>query len=33
MSAAKESMTITLRLMGREYTVNCPPEEHETLSA
>ena len=33
MSAAKESMTITLRLMGREYTVNCPPEEHETLIA
>ena len=31
MSAAKDSMTVTLRLMGREYTVNCPPDEHESL--
>lgn len=30
---ADESITITVRIMGREYTVSCPPEEHETLVA
>lgn len=33
MSAQKDSMTVTLRLMSREYTVACPPEEHEALIA
>lgn len=31
MSAAKESMTVTVRLMGRDYTVACHPDEHEAL--
>lgn len=26
-------MTVTVRIMGREYTVACPPEEHESLIA
>jgi len=30
---ADDSITITVRIMGREYTVSCPPEEHETLVA
>lgn len=28
-----ENLTLTVRIMGREYTVACPPEEHETLVA
>lgn len=28
-----EPITITVRIMGREYTVQCPPEEHENLVA
>ena len=24
-------MTVTVRLMGRDYTVACPPDEHEAL--
>ncbi|MCK5770593.1 cell division protein ZapA [Algiphilus sp.] len=30
---AEESITISVRIMGREYTVSCPPDEHETLVA
>ncbi|MBY8966176.1 cell division protein ZapA [Algiphilus sp. NNCM1] len=30
---ADDAITITVRIMGREYTVSCPPEEHETLVA
>lgn len=30
---AEESIQITVRIMGREYTVSCPPEEHESLVA
>lgn len=26
-------MTVTVRIMSREYTVTCPPEEHEGLVA
>ncbi len=26
-------MTVTVRLMGRDYTVACPPDEHEALVA
>lgn len=33
MTAPKDAMTVTVRLMGREYTVACPPEEHEALIA
>ena len=25
--------TVTVKLLGREYTVNCPPEEHASLVA
>lgn len=28
-----DAMNVTVRLMGREYTVVCPPEEHEALVA
>jgi cell division protein ZapA len=35
MSAANkgELKNVTVRIMGREYTVLCPPEEHEALVA
>jgi cell division protein ZapA len=29
----EESVSVTVRIMGREYTVVCPPEEHEALVA
>ena len=28
-----ETMTVTVRIMSREYTVTCPPDEHEGLVA
>lgn len=28
-----EALSVTVRIMGREYTVVCPPEEHEGLVA
>jgi cell division protein ZapA len=28
-----DTMTVTVRIMSREYTVACPPEEHEGLIA
>lgn len=28
-----DNMSITVRIMGREYTVICPQEEHEALVA
>lgn len=28
-----ENMSVTVRIMGREYTVLCPAEEHEALVA
>jgi len=28
-----ELKNVTVRIMGREYTVLCPPEEHEALVA
>ena len=28
-----ESLSVTVRIMGREYTVLCPQEEHEALVA
>lgn len=28
-----ENMSVTVRIMGREYTVVCPQEEHEALVA
>jgi cell division protein ZapA len=28
-----EQLTVTVRIMGREYSVTCPPEEHEALVA
>lgn len=33
MSTPKPSdpLSITVRIMGKEYTVACPPEEHEAL--
>lgn len=39
MKSAKESLkpkpgeplNVTVRIMGKEYTVACPPEEHEAL--
>ena len=36
MSATKEhdeALSVTVRIMGREYTVICPPAEHEALVA
>lgn len=32
-SAENESVSVTVRIMGREYTVICPPAEHEALVA
>ena len=33
-SARKDDpLTVTVRIMSREYTVACPPEEHEALVA
>ena len=29
----KEALTVTVRVMGREYMVACPQEEHEALIA
>lgn len=26
-----DSLSVTVRIMGKEYTVACPPEEHEAL--
>lgn len=26
-----ERIAVTVRIMGREYTVECPPDEHEAL--
>ena len=33
MTASKpaDPLSITVRIMGKEYTVACPPEEHEAL--
>jgi cell division protein ZapA len=31
--STEESVSVTVRIMGREYTVVCPPEEHEALVA
>ena len=28
-----DAMSVTVRIMGREYTVMCPAEEHEALVA
>ena len=28
-----ENLSVTVRIMGREYTVICPQEEHEALVA
>lgn len=30
---ADDALTVTVRIMGREYTVACPQEEHEALVA
>lgn len=27
----EEPLSVTVRIMGKEYTVACPPEEHEAL--
>lgn len=27
----KEPLSVTVRIMGKEYSVTCPPEEHESL--
>jgi cell division protein ZapA len=32
-AAKDESLTVTVRIMGREYEVACPPNEHEALVA
>ncbi|MDR3416306.1 MAG: cell division protein ZapA [Nevskia sp.] len=33
-SASKsDPLTVTVRIMSREYTVACPPDEHEALVA
>ncbi|MDB5984976.1 MAG: cell division protein ZapA [Nevskia sp.] len=29
----EEPLTVTVRVMGREYSVACPPDEHEALVA
>jgi len=29
----QDTMTVTVRIMSREYTVTCPPDEHEGLVA
>lgn len=31
--SASEALSVTVRIMGREYTVICPKEEHEALVA
>ena len=28
-----ETITVTVKVMGKEYVVNCPPSEHEALVA
>jgi cell division protein ZapA len=28
-----DALSVTVRIMGREYTVVCPPDEHEALVA
>lgn len=28
---SKEALNVTVRIMGKEYTVACPQEEHEAL--
>ncbi|MGH8456781.1 MAG: cell division protein ZapA [Stenotrophobium sp.] len=28
---AKDALSVTVRIMGKEYAVACPPEEHEAL--
>ena len=28
---SREPLSVTVRIMGKEYTVACPPEEHEAL--
>ncbi len=30
-SKPADPLSITVRIMGKEYTVACPPEEHEAL--
>lgn len=30
-SAEQEPLSVTVRIMGKEYTVACPPDEHEAL--
>ncbi len=27
----KDALSVTVRIMGKEYSVICPPEEHEAL--
>ncbi|SFF48352.1 cell division protein ZapA [Fontimonas thermophila] len=29
--SADEPLSVTVRIMGKEYSVMCPPEEHEAL--
>lgn len=28
---SKEALSVTVRIMGKEYSVSCPAEEHEAL--
>jgi cell division protein ZapA len=30
-TASKDSLSVTVRIMGKEYAVACPQEEHEAL--
>ncbi|MFP5358240.1 MAG: cell division protein ZapA [Gammaproteobacteria bacterium] len=30
-TATKDSLSVTVRIMGKEYAVACPQEEHEAL--
>lgn len=32
-SRKAEPLTVTVRIMGHEYTVACPPDEHDALVA
>lgn len=32
-TAKADTMTVTVKVMGKEYSVNCPPAEHEALVA
>lgn len=32
-SAPNDPLNVTVRIMGREYTVSCPQDEHEALVA